>query len=75
MARSCVLTGTARGMYGLLQALSHAALPGKGAAAGSKHRQAEEQGYAATGLYDHEQAFTSWCYWGPSSLPRVSPSP
>lgn len=28
-------------------------------------------GYVASWLYGHEQAFTRWCCWGPSSLPRV----
>lgn len=62
--RNCMRT------YGFLQALSHTALSGNRAAAGSKHRWVQEQWYAATGLYDHEQAFTGWCYWGPSSLPK-----
>lgn len=49
---------------------SHAALPGNAAAAGSSHRRAQEQGYAAMGWYDCEQALTSWCCRGPSSLPK-----
>lgn len=49
---------------GLLQALSHAALPGTRAAVGSK------QTSVGAGLHDHEPACTNWCYWGPSSLPK-----
>lgn len=63
MARRRVLTGAA---WGQNQPGPESRCPPWNKA-GRKHRW----GYAASRLYGHEQVFTRWCCWDPSSLPRV----